>query len=272
MIPRSAALFLVAVITLAGCKKTPPTATSPAVPAAPAAVPAAPPTPAPIASQIAPPVNFATAGSISGVVHFDGVPPARIPIDMSADPACNQPNLSNRTEQIVANGNLLANVYVYVKSGAPTYIAAPNVRPVLLNQVGCRYSPHVIVVQQGGSVAFINSDATVHNIHTLPSHPGNTSIDLSEPADSDPRTQSFSTPEVMLPVRCNNHPWMSAFINVAPNPWFAVTGAEGTFTITGIPPGTYTLAAVHEKLGEQDIQITIAPKSVANASFTLAAK
>jgi uncharacterized protein (DUF2141 family) len=76
----------------------------------------------------------------------------------------------------------------------------------------------------------------------------------------------------MIPVRCNNHPWMSAFINVAPNPWFAVTGAEGTFTITGLPPGTYTLAAVQEKLGEKDLQITVAPKSVISASFTFAAK
>jgi plastocyanin len=191
---------------------------------------------------------------------------------MSADPACNQPNLPNLTEQTIVNDHLLANVYIYIKAGAPSYSARPNAIPATLDQKGCRYTPHVVAVQQGGSISFINSDSTMHNIHTMPSQPGNASVDISEPADSAPRTQAFNSPEVMLSVRCNNHPWMSAFINVAPNPWFAVTGTEGTFHITGLPPGTYTLAAVHEKLGEQDIQITVAPKSVANASFTFTAK
>jgi plastocyanin len=265
---RAPALLLLAALTLAGCKHAP----------APTAAPSA----TPVAAHPAPAVDPATAGSIAGVVHFDGQAPARIPIDMSADPACNLPNLPNQTEQIIVNDNQLANVYVYIKSGAPgsgvpgsgvtSYTARPDAPPVGLDQKGCRYIPHVLAVQQGGSVTFLNSDATVHNIHTMPDQPGNTSIDISEPANSAPRTQSFPTPEVMLPVRCNNHPWMSAFINVAPNPWFAVTGADGSFDISGIPPGTYTLAAVHEKLGEQDIQITVPPKTAAQASFTFAAK
>ncbi len=259
MIPRSAAIFLLTAFTVIGCKHAP----TPAVPA---------PHTAPVATHLAPPVNPATAGSISGTVHFNGAAPAHIPIDMSADPACTQPNLPNFTEQLVVNDHRLANVYIYIKSGAPSYTAPPNARPSLLDQKGCRYTPHVIAIQQGGSVSFINSDATTHNIHTLPTQSGNASVDISEPAGSDARTQAFPTPEVMLPVRCNNHPWMSAFINVAPNPWFAVTGTSGTFTITGLPAGTYTLAAVHEKLGEQDIQITVAPKSIATASFTFSAK
>jgi plastocyanin len=269
VILRSTALLLLTALTLAGCKRTPTPANSAPVATRTAAHPA-------------PAVDPATAGSISGVVHFDGQPPARISIDMSADPACNLPNLPNQTEQIIVNDHHLANVYVYIKSGVPSsgvpgsdvpnYAASPNAAPVRLDQKGCRYIPHVIAVQQGGSVTFLNSDATVHNIHTLPDQPGNTSVDISEPANSSPRTEAFPTPEVMLPVRCNNHPWMSAFINVAPNPWFAISNADGRFTITGIPPGTYTLAAVHEKLGEQDIQITIPPKTAAQASFTFAAK
>jgi plastocyanin len=264
VILRSSALLLLTALTLTGCKHAPsPTATTPAA--------------TPIAAHPAPAVDPATAGSISGVVHFKGQPPARIPIDMSADPACNLPNLPNLTEQVIVNDNQLANVYIYIKSGAPgsgvlSYTARPDDPPVRLDQKGCRYIPHVLAVQQGGSVTFLNSDATVHNIHTMPNQPGNTSIDISEPANSAPRTQIFPSPEVMLPVRCNNHPWMSAFINVAPNPWFAVTGTDGSFNITGIPPGTYTLAAVHEKLGEQDIQITVPPKTAAQASFTFAAK
>lgn len=269
---RLANLVLVfAVITSTGCKNAPaPAAPAPVVPA---------PAPTPAASAVAPPTTPATSGSISGIVHFDGNAPARIPIDVSADPGCLQPSLPNLsalpnlTEQIVVNDHLLANVYVYIKSGAPNYIAAPGSRPALLNQKGCRYTPHVLAIQQGGSVAFLNSDATVHNIHTMPNMSGNASTDITEPANSSaPRTQAFPASEVMIPVRCNNHPWMSAFINVAPNPWYAVTNNEGAFNISGLPAGTYTLAAVHEKLGEQDIQITIKPKSVADASFTFKPK
>jgi plastocyanin len=259
VILRTSSLLVLSALLLTGCKHAPsPTATTPAATR--------------IAYHPAPAVDPATAGAISGVVHFSGHAPARIPIDMSADPACNLANLPNLTEQVIVNDNQLANVYVYIKSGAPSYTARPDAPPVPLDQKGCRYIPHVVAVQQGGSVTFLNSDATVHNIHTMPTQPGNASVDITEPANSAPRTETFPTPEVMLPVRCNNHPWMSAFINVAPNPWFAVTGIDGSFHITGLPPGTYTLAAVHEKLGEQDIQITVAPKSVANASFTFTAK
>ena len=244
--PLRPATILLTALTLTGCKQTP--------------------TPA------APPIDPTTTSTLTGIIHFNGTPPPRIPIDMSADPACAQPNLPNLTEQYLVTDHRLANVYVYIKSGAPNYTVAANTPPVPLDQRGCRYTPHVIAVQQGGSVQFLNSDATTHNIHTLPTQPGNASVDISEPAHSSPRTETFYTPELMLPVRCNNHPWMSAFINVAPNPWFAISAADGTFRIPNLPPGTYTLAAVHEKLGEQDIQITVAPKSVATASFTFTAK
>jgi plastocyanin len=257
---RTPIFLLLPALFIAGCKHSP-------APAAAVSTPAAAPAP-----PIAPPTDRTTAGSIIGSVHFNGTAPARIPIDMSADPACTKGDLPNLTEQLIVTDGLLANVYIYIKSGAPSYSTSPTAVPITLNQNRCRYSPHVIAIQRGGSVAFLNSDATIHNIHTIPTQPGNASVDISEPAGSAPRTEAFPSPEVMLPVRCNNHPWMSAFINIAPNPWFAVTGTEGAFTITGLPPGTYTLAAVHEKLGEQDMQITIAPKSVATASFTFSAK
>ena len=254
---RSTSVLLIATIVLSGCKHGPPQAES---------------ANEPIAAHPAPAVDPATTGSISGVIHFDGKAPARIPIDMSADPACAFAPEPNLTEQILVTDHKLANVYVYIKSGAPDANAPANTAAVVLDQKGCRYIPHVIAIQQGGTVEFRNSDPTMHNIHTMPNQVGNETVDLSETPNGQPQTEKLKSPEVMLPVRCNNHPWMSAFINIAPNRYFTVTAADGTFTIPNLPPGTYTLAAFHEKLGEQDQQITVPPKSAAKANFTFASK
>jgi len=142
----------------------------------------------------------------------------------------------------------------------------------VLDQKGCRYVPHVIALMRGGSVEFRNSDSTMHNIHTMPTVAGNKEIDVSEGPRSAPQVRQFPQPEVMMPVRCNNHPWMNAFINVSPTPFFAVTDASGHFEIKGLPEGTYTLAAVHEKMGEQDITVTVKPQATETANFTYSLK
>jgi plastocyanin len=250
-------ILLIAALTFSGCKHAPAPTQSPTEP---------------IASHSAPAVDPATAGSISGVVHFDGKSPTRIAIDMSADPACALATEPNLTEQYIVTNHNLANVYVYIKSGIPDAAAPAGTPPVVLDQKACRYSPHVVALQQGGTVQFRNSDPTMHNVHTMPTQVGNDSVDLSETAMGQPQTEKFNAPETMLPVRCNNHPWMSAFLNIAPNRYFAVTGTDGTFNLPNLPPGTYTLAAIHEKLGEQDIQVTVPAKSTAMASFTFAVK
>lgn len=211
------------------------------------------------------------AGAIIGVVNFKGQPPARVPIDMSMDPACLITAGENLSEQYVVNAGKLANVFVYIKSGTPPTSAPSDTRPIVLDQKGCRYTPHVIAVQQGGSVEFHNSDPTMHNIHTV-SIAGNPAVDVSEGPGGAPQTRQFTSPELMMPIRCNNHPWMEALLNVAPNQFFAVTREDGTFSIPGLPPGTYTLAAVHEKLGERDIQVTVTANSKVRTDFTFAVK
>ncbi len=174
-------------------------------------------------------------------------------------------------EQFVTAGGKLANVFVYVKSGpASAMMSGQVVPPVVLDQKGCRYVPHVIGVQQGGYVEFRNSDVTMHNIHTMPASVGNETIDISQGPKGAPVVKQFSKPELMIPVRCNNHPWMNAFINVSPTPFFAVTGPDGKFDLRGLPPGDYVIAAVHEKLGEKTMNLHVASNAAAKAEFSFA--
>jgi len=247
----AAAIFLATALTLSGCKSNAPASTAQPAQAAPAPV--------------------ANAGSITGTIHFSGKAPARTEIDMSMDPACTMTAAENDAEQYVVANDKLANVYLYIKTGAPPSKAPANAPPVILDQKGCRYTPHVIALQQDGSVQFRNSDPTMHNVHTTPDT-GEASIDVSQGPYGAAQTRQFQQPEQMLPVRCNNHPWMNAFINVSATPFFAVSAADGSFTISGLPPGNYTLAAVHEKLGEQDVQVTVPPSAVAKADFTYTMK
>jgi hypothetical protein len=217
------------------------------------------------------PIDATQFGSIKGIVHFNGKPPARVPIDMSMDPACSMTGGENLSEQFAVTNGKLANVFVYIKHGATPSQAAGS-PPVILDQKGCRYTPHVIAIQQGGYVEFHNSDPTMHNIHTLPAAVGNQAVDVSQGPMGQPQVRQFNSPELMMPIRCNNHPWMNAFLNVADTPYFAVSAPDGSFTLAGLPPGNYVLAAVHEKLGEQDIQITVPVKSTAKADITFGPK
>jgi hypothetical protein len=219
------------------------------------------------------PFDPATLGAVSGTVHFAGKPPDRIKIDMSQDPACALAADDNYTEQYVVHEGKLANVYVYVKSGPGMmfgFASSKRDAPVM-DQKGCRYTPHVIAIMRGGWVEFRNSDSTMHNIHTQPAGDGK-QVDISQAPKGSPETVQFKQPEIMMPVRCNNHPWMNAFINIADTPFFAVTDANGHFNIEGLPAGTYVLGAVHEKMGEQTITVTVKPHETSKTDFSFALK
>jgi plastocyanin len=212
----------------------------------------------------------AMLGSVKGTISFKGVPPKRVKIDMSQDPVCSMAAGENDSEQyIVGKKGALANVYVYVKDGLLPGVSFPaKTAPVVIDQKGCRYVPHVVAVQVGEPVEFHNSDPTMHNVHTLPMAAGNAGSDISQGPMGAPQSETFAQPEEMLSVRCNNHPWMNAFINVSPTPFFAVTGADGKFEIKGLPPGVYTIVAVHEKMGEQIQQVTVVSQTTTPANFS----
>lgn len=222
--------------------------------------------------QASPAVNYSaidwnTAGTISGTIHYSGTPPKRIEIDMAQDPACVFGD-KNYTEEYVVNHGGLANVFVYVKDGLGNRVYPASSDPVVMDQKGCRYIPHVLGVMVGQPVRFTNSDSTMHNIHMMPQATGNQTVDISEPPNAGSDQRIFNSPELMIPVRCNNHPWMQAFINVVNNPFFAVSDDDGHFTIQGLPPGTYTIVADQENLGEKTATVTVGAKQTVTQDFT----
>ena len=213
-------------------------------------------------------IDPTTAATITGTVHFEGAVPAAAKIDMSNDSDCgNKPSFA---ENLVVDQGKLANVFVYVKEGLGDRGFIVPQTPAIIDQHGCRYVPHVLGVMTGQSVRIVNSDPTSHNIH--PMGHANHQWNASQMPNAAPLTKTFAQPEIMLPIQCNQHPWMHMYLNVVDNPFFAVTGPDGHFEIKGVPPGDYTITAVHEQLGEQTMKITVAPKETKQAAFTFKAK
>jgi plastocyanin len=212
-------------------------------------------------------IDPATAGTITGTIHYTKKAPPRVQIDMAQDPACSLAD-ANYSEQYVVHNGGLQNVFVYIKDGLGNKLYAPPSTPVVMDQKGCRYIPHVIGVMAGQPVKFTNSDNTMHNVHMTPTIGTNQTVDLSEPPNSAGDQRTLVTPELMVPVRCNNHPWMEAFVNVVTNPFYAVSDPDGHFTIKGVPPGTYTIVVDHEALGTEAATVTVASKQTSTQDFT----
>jgi plastocyanin len=212
------------------------------------------------------PIDQSTVGSVSGVVKYAGAAPKPVKIDMSQDPACKG---SNTVETLVVNSGNLENAFVYVKDGLGSRTFEVPKEPVTLDQQGCRYHPHVIGIMTGQTLKVLNSDPTTHNIHPTPKD--NREWNESQPPKAAAIEKSFAREEMMLPVKCNQHPWMKMYINVVKSPFFAVTDKDGKYTLKGLPPGTYTIAVVQEKLGEQTQQIAVGPKESKTADFTMKA-
>jgi hypothetical protein len=211
------------------------------------------------------------SSSVSGSVSFSGTPPANPAIDMSEEPTCRDKHPEGPTDpEVVVTDGKLANVFVYVKSGLPAGQTFP--RPpaaAVIDQDGCLYRPRVLGVMVGQPLEIRNSDAVLHNIKAVPTT--NRGFNISQPQAGMTTTRTFTDPEIMVPLECNVHGWMNAFVGVTSHPFFAVSGADGGFTISGLPAGTYEIEAWHEKFGTRTTSVTVADGGTATVEFTFSA-
>src|SRR5262249_7318882 len=183
----------------------------------------------------------ASAATVSGKVSFSGDKPVMKALSMDATPACARAHPTpQKSQEVIVNGNgTLKNVFVWVKSGLPDKAWPASATAVRLDQKGCMYEPHVFGVMTKQEIEITNDDPTNHNIHQMPKE--NREWNESQPPNGEAKKKSFARQEASPPisVKCNVHPWMRAYIAVVSHPFFAVTGDDGTFTIKGLPPGTY---------------------------------
>jgi len=198
-----------------------------------------------------------SGGSISGKASFEGTPAKQVPIDMSKEPSCaKQHPTPLMTETVVVGpGNALANVVVYISSGA--------------TQKGCQYLPHVVPLVVNQELKVVNADPTSHNIHPLAKI--NREWNKSQPPGTPPFSETFAKPE-FIPVKCNVHPWMHGTFAVLKNSHYAVSGEDGRFTLPNLPPGKYSITAWHESYGDQTREVTITGSETETLNFVFKAK
>ncbi len=216
-------------------------------------------------------VDTATAGTIKGKVAFQGQAPQNPTISMVSDPVCAGAHKEPVTGQtyMVKDGGL-DNVFVYIKDGLGSqYVFDTPTQAVTIDQKGCQYVPHLVGVRVGQPLEITNSDSTMHNVHGMPQT--NQEFNYGQPVPGMKNAVTFTAPEVLIPFKCDVHSWMNAYIGVVNHPYFAITANGGAFELRDVPAGTYTIEAVHEKLGRQSQSVTLGEKDTKDISFTFKA-
>ncbi len=216
------------------------------------------------------PASITDPGTISGTINFGGDAPESQVLQMAADPFCVTAHAGSETmtQRLVVNDNgTVRYVFVYVKGGLEGQTFTNPNGVVTLAQTNCMYDPHMIGVQTNQTVTIVNNDDTLHNVNAQPTASGNQGFNFAQPVKGMTNDQTFASAEVMVPLKCDVHPWMSAYVGVMPHPFFAVTADDGGFTIGGLPAGDYVIGAWHETLGEQEQSVTVAANGTAEVSF-----
>lgn len=209
--------------------------------------------------------------AIKGTVNWKGDPAKNAKIEMDSDPVCKESckGEDRFKETYVIKDGKLANVCVYVSKGLEAGAKFPvRTETVVIDQVGCTYVPHVVAIQLGQKVEIKNSDATTHNVHFKSKLNGDWNMTQSEKGTVPPK-EEFKRAELgTASFKCDIHTWMESRALLFEHPFFAVTGADGTFEIKDLPPGQYTLTAWHEKEKAQTLDVTVTADGTATADFT----
>ncbi|HLB00045.1 MAG TPA: carboxypeptidase regulatory-like domain-containing protein [Bacteroidota bacterium] len=214
-----------------------------------------------------------TAGTLTGKINFKGEKIAPVKIKMTADKKCEKIHGGEDvySDQVVVNpNNTLKNVFVFIKSGLPKKKYPAPKEKVKFEQNGCQYSPHVFGVMVDQKIEIINDDETLHNVHALPKN--NRQFNIAQPRKGMKMLQSFSSPEIMVKIKCEVHNWMAAYAGVMDNPYFAVSDDRGAFTIKDLPAGEYEVEAWHEKFGTKTMKISVGASDTKSAEFTFEGK
>ena len=226
---------------------------------------------APSAAAARPLANPGQTGraQISGRVTFTGrIPESREPA--SVFPECGQ-RVAVPPLQVSADGGV-ANAFVWVKDGLPPGDYPVPADKVLLDQHDCEYSPHVFGIRPGQPLEVRNGDHLLHNVNARGSGAGLSrgpnAFNVAMPLQGLKVVRSFGEPQVAVMITCDVHPWMRAYAGVVPHPFFAVTGPGGAFTLTGLPAGSYTVEAWHERLGRTTALVQVAEGASAQAALT----
>lgn len=207
------------------------------------------------------------SASIAGVINFEGAPPANPTIDMAEEPDCVAKYTDGPIDPIVVvNDGKLANVYVRIVSGLPEGPYPMLSEPAVIDQDGCLYHPRVLGAMVGQPIEIRNSDPMLHNIKAIPTE--NRGFNISQPREGMTTTRRFRVPEIMIPLECNVHGWMNAYVGITDHPYFATSGEDGTFAIGGLPAGTYQLEAWHETLGTLTAEVTISDGAAETVDFS----
>ena len=206
--------------------------------------------------------HLMAGGSITGTITYEGKIPKLKKFDMAIEPICVQKHetdpvrFTGRSEALVlGDENTLGNIFVQVIAGLPKKEYSPPDTPVVIDQNGCTYAPHVLALMVGQPLKFLNSDGVLHNLHTLPEE--NDEFNVTMPKFLKETIRTFEYAEGMFPIKCDVHPWMGGFVAVLDHPFFAVTQKDGVYKIEGLDPGDYEIEFWHEKLGIRNASVSV---------------